>query len=55
MFGKNTSDDIFVDVDAKSERDGVGDAWTSKTEVALFQINNRRDEFPRWTFRSRSP
>ena len=54
VLGKNTSDDIFVDFDAESEGDDVGNAWTAIAGIALLQLYDGRDEFPRWAFRPRS-
>lgn len=52
MFGKNTSDDIFVDFYAKSERDDVCDARTAIAGIAPLQFDDGRNEFPSWTLRS---
>ena len=54
VLGKNTSDDIFVDFDAESERDDVCDSWTTVAGIALLQIDDGIDKFPRWTFGSGS-
>ena len=54
MIGKNTSDYILVDLKAESEGDDVGNAWTAIAGIALLQLYDGRDEFPRWAFRPRS-
>jgi hypothetical protein len=51
VFGKNSSDDIFVDLDPESERDDVCDARTTKSRVALLKLNDGCNEFPRRTSR----
>jgi len=51
VFGKNSSDDIFVDLNAERERDDVCDAWTAIVGIALLQLDDGSDKFPRWSFR----
>lgn len=45
---------ILVDLEAESEGDDVGNAWTAIAGIALLQLYDGRDEFPRWAFRPRS-
>lgn len=54
VFGKDTTHDIFVDLNAESERDDVCNAWITKAGVSLLQFNDSRDELPRWPFRPAS-
>ena len=50
VFRKHAANDIFVDLDAEGMRDLLGDAYTAEPGVAALQLNDRRDEFCRWTF-----
>lgn len=50
MFGENSSDDIFVDLDPESKCDDVCDARRPITRIELLQFNDGGDQFPRWTF-----
>jgi hypothetical protein len=54
VFGKNSSDDIFVDLNAERERDNVCDAWTAIVGIALLQLDDGSDEFPRWSLQRRT-
>jgi len=45
VFGKDTSNDIPVDIDAEGFGDLLGDSAATKARVALFERNDRLDEF----------
>jgi hypothetical protein len=45
VLREHAAHDIFVDVDAESMRDLLGDAYTAELGVAALQLNDRRNEF----------
>jgi hypothetical protein len=51
MSGENTSDDIFVDLNAEDEGDDVCDAWTAIAGIALLQFDDCSEEYPGRAFR----
>ena len=50
VFRKHAANDIFVDVDAESMSDLLGDAHTAKSRIAPLHLDDGRDEFRGRTF-----
>src|SRR5713101_5928660 len=55
VFREHPADDVFVDIDAKGVRNLLGDAGTANAGVAAFELDDRVDEFLRWSFRAGAP
>jgi hypothetical protein len=55
VFREHPADDIFVDIDAKGVRKLLCDAGTTNTGIAAFELDDRVDEFPRWSLRAGAP
>ena len=53
MNAEDTANHIFVDCNAESRRDLLGDAGTAPVEIAPFQFNDCLDEFFLRSFRAR--
>src|SRR5215472_3371830 len=53
MNAEDTANHIFVDGNAESQRDLLGDAGTTPVEIAPFQFNDCLDEFFLRSFRAR--
>ena len=47
MFGKYPPHEIFVDVDAKSPRDFLGDSGGAEFGISALHLHNQLDEFCR--------
>src|SRR5262249_39816118 len=50
MLGEHAADDVFVNIDAKRACNLQCDARTADTRIAAFELDNRADEFLRWSF-----
>src|ERR1700704_3994107 len=55
VFREHAADDVFVDIDAKGMRNLLCDAGTANTGVAALELDDRVDEFLRWSFWSGAP
>jgi hypothetical protein len=51
--GQHTTDDVFVDLDAKSLGQMLGNLGTTKARIAPLEFTNDLDEFSRRSFRTR--
>ena len=55
VFREHPADDVFVDIDAKGVRNLLCDAGTANTGIAAFELDDRVDEFLRWSFWTGAP
>jgi len=55
VFREHPADDILVDFDAKGVRNLLCNARTANAGVAAFELDDRVDEFLRWSFRAGAP
>ena len=55
VFREHPADDVFVDIDAKGVRNLLCDAGTANTGIATFELDDRIDEFLRWSFWTGAP
>ena len=53
VFREHAADDVFVDIDAKGVRNLLCDAGTANTGIAAFELDDRVDEFLRWSLLGR--
>ena len=53
VLGEHATHDIFVDIEAKSVRDLLGDAHVTKSGIAALHFHDGRNQFGRWTFGAR--
>ena len=52
---EHPADDVLVDIDAKGVRNLLCDAGTANAGVAAFELDDRADEFLRWSFWAGAP
>src|SRR6266550_4628237 len=55
VFRQHPADNVFVDIDAESVRNLLCDAGTANTGVAAFELDDRVEFLPRWSFWSGAP
>src|SRR5438094_8257579 len=55
VFREHPADDVFVDIDAKGTHNLLCDARTANTGIAALELDDRVDEFLRWTFWAGAP
>jgi hypothetical protein len=50
MDSENPADHVFVDVDAKSQSDLLGDSLAAPDAIPAFHFNDRINQFFGWSF-----
>ena len=55
VFREHPADDVFVNIDAKGACNLLCNAGTANAGIAAFKLDDRVDEFLRWSFWAGSP